>query len=204
MYMKKPYVILPSTELRKSVRRASTNLPISNQSAVPTLGNIRVAAHVGCAIRVPAMRPLQLHSLGALVIDPFRAHQSRRGNPLFHPVHNVPKHVCAGISRVDVLAKCPGSVAAAAVSHATDTEEAEEVVEVHVRCVHGRGYVAVVAHCLFAGDDGVGAAVVGNELSTCGLESTEVARVGRDVAVFGVDAIGVGNVEGVECCWVPG
>lgn len=71
-------------------------------------------------------------------------------------------------------------------AHPTDTEETVKGVEVCVRDVHGRCDVSVVAHGLVAGDDGVGAAVVGEEFAAVETEGGQVPRVSAYVSMIGI------------------
>lgn len=110
-------------------------------------------------------------------------------------VDQLKQHIVLGL-RVQVgiagLANVDGGVAAAAVAHAADGEEAVELVEFRGRRAHVGAHGAPVVLGVVGADDGVGGAVVGEELAAAVAEGRQVAVEGLQVGrVLGQRRLGV-------------
>lgn len=198
------YYHIYTSSSQNNAREGNPSQRRSN-NALPAFGIRAVAAalvHVPGRVLAVGAGVLDAERLG--VVDPPGADQLLGGDALLDPAHHghegVGVRVEAG-ARLELVADGPGAVAAAAVAHAGDAEEAVEVVELGRAEAHGARQVIVVARAVVRADDGVHLAVVVQQLAALGLEGAQVVP-GLDVAR--VLRGGVGHVLGGERERVPG
>ena len=87
-------------------------------------------------------------------------------------------------------------------AHATDSEETIKLIQILAGCIHSFCDVAVVPHRVLTSDDGISHSVSGYNFPTTITERRQISLEAGNVAVLGIETVGISVVEGVKRCGV--
>lgn len=181
--------------------------PFPSEYTLPAVRHRRISRpRVHIPPRPPTVLPLEgnLARIQRLV-DIGRSQHRIRGDPFLDPPDHGHQHVAFRVQRVvarDVLPDEGGAGPTGAVAHATDAEEAVELVQLGVVEAHRLRDVLVVPRRVEARDDGVLLAVVVQDLGPFVLDGGQVPVPRHDVEEVVRGEVGV--VLRVEGGGVPG
>lgn len=173
--------------------------------AFPALKQVCITlALVLVALRILAMRALELDTETLSVVDVLGANECLRGIAVLNPIDNGHQDVLlrfVGSDLVDRLADNVGTISTTAVTSTADSEEAVELIKLIGRQTHGLADVVVVPGRVGARDDGIHSTVPVQDLRVS-LCVAEVTLPGLDAArINACSVIVVGCVQG---CRAPG